>query len=135
LTKGHPQSFDFHISFDWSFFGPLPSPFRDVGLHLGHSDCTRWLIHSYSHIIARPLTSASDFAHTHLCFDWLEIFDMSKRALSCIPFMHFIWGAPLIWSYLYSCEDCVRLFDKQLLALVGFDERQLMSLDGVIDAP
>lgn len=37
LTLGPPMSFDFHILFDWPCLGPLPSSFRDVGLHLGHS--------------------------------------------------------------------------------------------------
>jgi len=65
LSSGHPMSFGCHISFDQLY----PFPFGDVGCHLDHLDHSRWSMHSYSHIIIRPLTSVSDVACTHLSFD------------------------------------------------------------------
>jgi len=94
LTLGHPVNFDVHISLDYPCLGPLPSPFRDVVLHFGYSDHYRWLMHSYSHIIIRPLTSASDFAYTHLSSNWAKSFYKLKRALSGIPFLHSVWVTP-----------------------------------------
>ena len=94
LTLGHPMNFDVHISFDWLCQGPFPSPFRDVGLHFNHSDHSQWSMHSYSHIIVRPLISASDFAYPYLASDWVGSFDRLKTSLTCISFMYLIWTAP-----------------------------------------
>ena len=79
-------------------------------------------MHTQSNIIVMPLTSASNFTYKHLSFDWAKCFDKLKRALSCIPFTHFIWDTPPVSNYFHFCEDCVRMFDKLLHALVGFDE-------------
>jgi len=37
LSLSHPMSFDFHISLDWPWLGPLSSPLRDVVLHFSNS--------------------------------------------------------------------------------------------------
>ena len=79
LIVSHPMSFDFHISFDWPCLGPLPSPFRDVGLYFGDLDHTQCFMLSYSQVIAKPLTSASNFACTHLSFDWIESLISSRE--------------------------------------------------------
>ena len=121
LTLGRPLRFDFHISFNWPCFSPLPSPFRNVGFHFDHSDHSRWFIHSYSHILVRSLSSASDFTYTHLSSNWAESFDKLKRAWSCIPFMHSIWVTHHVSNYYHFCEECARSFDKLLRSLVGFD--------------
>jgi len=94
LTLGPPISFDCHISFDWPYFGPFPSPFRDDVFHFNHSDHSQWSMHSYSHIIVRPLISASDFAYPYLASDWVGSFDRLKTSLTCISFMYLIWTAP-----------------------------------------
>ena len=120
LTLGCPLSFDFHISFDWPCFGPLPSLFRGVVFHFSHSGQYRWPLHSYSHII-RTLTCASDFTYAYLSFDWAESFDKLKRALTCIAFMQFIWVVPYVSDYVHFCEECARSFDKLIRVLVGFD--------------
>lgn len=78
-------------------------------------------MHLYSHIIVRLLTCSSDFAYAHLSFDWAESFDKLKRALSCIPLLHFTWAAPPVSNYFHFCEDFVQLFEKLLRALMGFD--------------
>jgi len=121
LTLGHPLSSNFHISFDWPCFGPLPSPFRDVRFHLDHSDHFRWLMHLYGHIFIKPSTYAFDFTYTHLSSYWVTSFDKLRRALSCIEFMHFIWVAIPVCYYLHFYEDCARSFDKLIRALVGFE--------------
>ena len=87
LTLGHPVSFNCHISFDWPYLGPLPSPFIDVVFHFNDSDHSRWFMHSYGYIIVRSLTSASDFTCTHLFSIWAKSFDKRRRALSCIAFI------------------------------------------------
>lgn len=87
-SLGCPMSFDFYISFEWTCFVPLPSPFRDVGLYFHHSDHSRWFIHSYNNIIARPLICTSNFSYTHLSSNWAVSFDKLKKALSRIPFIH-----------------------------------------------
>jgi len=122
LTLGHAISFNFHISLYWHCLGPFPSLFGDVGLHLRHLDHSRWFMNSYSHIIIRLLTSASDFAYTHLFFDWAESFDKLKRALSCISLVHFILAIPPIFNYFHFCEEYSRMLDKPLRALMGFNE-------------
>jgi len=127
LTLDHPMSFDFHISFHWPRLGPFLSPFRDVRLHLAYSDHSRWPMHSYNHIIVRQLPCASDFTYTNFSFDWVESFNKLKRALTCILFRHFIWATPSVSKYFHFYQDCARLLDKLLRALVGFDEWQLVS--------
>lgn len=78
-------------------------------------------MHSYSHIIVRSLTYASDFAYTHLSSIWGESFDKLKRVLTCIAFLHLIWAPLPVSNYLHFCEDWAQLFDKLLSSLVGFD--------------
>jgi len=107
-------STDFHISFDWTSFGPLLSPFRDVRFHLDHSDYFRWFMCTYSPIFIKPLNCAFDFTYTHLSADWATSFDKLKRALSCIKFMYLVWVAIPVSYYLHFCEDCAQLFDKLL---------------------
>jgi len=114
LTLGPPISFDCHISFDWPYFGPFPSPFRDDVFHFNHSDHSQWSIHSYSHIFVRPLTCASDVTCTHFSSVCVESFDKLKKALSCIPGMRFIWAMLPICNYIHFYEDGARFFDKLL---------------------
>ena len=77
-------------------------------------------MHSYGHIIVRPLTSAFDFAYTRPSFDWAESFDKLKRALACSPFMNLIWGTPPVFNYFHFYGDSALMFDKPLRALAGF---------------
>lgn len=72
--------------------------------------------------MATPLTCASDFTYKHLSFDCAESFDKLKITLSCISFRHFIWATLSVSNYFHFYEDCARLLDKLLRALVGFDE-------------
>ena len=69
LILGHLLSFDGHVSFDWSCFGPILFLFRDVRFHLDSSNHFRCSMPSYSHIV-RPLTSAFDFTYTHFFSVW-----------------------------------------------------------------
>jgi len=79
LALCHSLSIDFHISFYWPCFGPLPSSFRDVGFHFDHSDHFRWFTHAYSHIFIKPLICTPDVACIHLSSDWAATFDISSR--------------------------------------------------------
>jgi len=59
-----------------------------VGLYLRHSDHYRWFMHSYSHIIVSPLTSAYDFACTHLRLIGLKALICSREP----------WHAFRLWN-------------------------------------
>ena len=82
LTLGYPICTNSYPAFDLFSLGLIPSPLRDIRLHIVHTNHPKLCIHASICIIYRLFSHLmSDFAYTHLFHTWTQSFSKLKRAL------------------------------------------------------
>jgi len=76
-------------------------------------------------IVSRPMTSILACSeYVHFLFDWAQLFDKLKRALTCAllaRWMYSFWLQLTALQCFYVIESWAFLFDKLLRALTSFD--------------